>query len=122
MRQYDKGGLTMRTLLRGMLPLLLFAALLPAVASAQVPGVGGYAGVGPETTGDTGNGTGTGTDTGNGPGSSGTAPSSAGAAASKGTLPFTGMQLAFMTAAGLGVIGLGVALRRASRPRLTGGT
>jgi len=120
MRQYDKGGLTMRTLLRGMLPLLLFAALLPAVASAQVPGVGGYAGPGPETTGDTGNGPGT--DPGNGAGSPGTAPSSAGAAASKGTLPFTGMQLAFMTAAGLGVIGLGVALRRASRPRLTGGT
>jgi len=98
----------MRTFVRGVLPLLLFAALLPAVASAQTPGVGGYAGVGPGTTDDTG--------------AADAAPSSAGAAASKGTLPFTGMQIAFMTVVGLGVIGLGFAVRRASRPRLTGGT
>jgi len=98
----------MRRFVRGVLPLLLFAALLPAVASAQTPGVGGYAGPGPVTAADTGG--------------AGAAPSSAGAAASKGTLPFTGMELAFMIVAGLGVIGLGFAVRRASRPPLTSGT
>lgn len=128
---------TVRMLLRGVLPLLALAALLPSAASAQAPAIGGYAGTAPAVV-------------------SGTNPPAAGVAGitvsspaapaptptptsgvagikqsspaapapvavpAKGTLPFTGLQIAFMVAAGLGLLGLGLALRRVSGPALRG--
>lgn len=100
-------------MLRGIVVLVVVAALAPAMASAQTPGLAGYSGTAPTTASGTGEP------------SSGTAPAAAApdapaqvVDAPTSTLPFTGLQIAFMLAAGLGLVGLGVALRRASRPAL----
>lgn len=112
----------MRTLARAVLPLLLFAALAPAVASAQSPGVGGYAGTAPATAEGTEDSGVAGTSESGvaGTSESGVAAGSAGSAPSKGTLPFTGAQLALIIVAGLGALGLGFALRRSTGPGLPG--
>lgn len=120
----------LRMLTRAVLALFVVAALLPAGASAQTPGTGGYSGTGPEQV--TGTGPGAGTEGSSGTlaeetsGSSttdntGTAPSTgASTDASTDALPFTGLQIAAMIAAGLGLLGLGMALRRASGSSLPG--
>jgi hypothetical protein len=125
--------MTIGTLVRAVLPLFAVAALLPAVASAQDPGTGGYAASGPTEASATA------------PPPASTAPAPASAtepapasstepAATEGsnapaqtvsapsttTLPFTGLQIAAMIAAGLGLLGLGIALRRISGPALPG--
>ncbi|MEY2516459.1 MAG: hypothetical protein QOJ89_3817 [bacterium] len=112
-------GLSFRTLVRAVLPLFVLAALLPAVASAQDPGTGGYAGTAPTTvtgttpeSGTEATTTGAGAPAQQAPAQAVTAPTA--------TLPFTGFQIALMIAAGLGLVGLGMALRRVSRPALPG--
>ncbi len=109
---------SIRTLLRALLPLFVLAAMLPAVASAQDPGVGGYAGNAPNTVEDT-----------EPPPESAVqeeevasppAPAEPVAAPQTNALPFTGFQIAAMIAAGFALLGLGMALRRVSRPAMPG--
>ena len=111
-------NLSFRSLVRAVLPLFVLAALLPAVASAQDPGTGGYAGTAPTTV------TGTEPESESEPTTASSAPDEAAPAqtvtAPTDTLPFTGFQIAMMIAAGLGLLGLGMALRRVSRPALPG--
>lgn len=124
-------------LLRSVLPLLALLALAfaPAVASAQTPGVGGYAGTAPTTASGTeepaggvapaeAEGTAGTTASGTEEPEGGVAPvqdegaSAPAQAAQTSKLPFTGLQIAFMIAAGAGLLGLGLALRRTSVPAL----
>jgi hypothetical protein len=111
-------NLSFRTLVRALLPLFVLAALLPAGASAQDPGTGGYSGTAPTSV------SGTEPESGNAPTTGSSAPDQAAPAeavtAPTSTLPFTGFQLAMMIAAGLGLLGLGMALRRVSGPALPG--
>ncbi|MEJ7826131.1 MAG: hypothetical protein WKF48_11915 [Solirubrobacteraceae bacterium] len=130
--------LTAPTLLRSVLPLLALVAVAfaPAVASAQTPGEGGYAGTAPTTASGTvvpqggvapaqaesapeGGVAPAQTEGASAP-QSVAAPQSAAApqAAQTSKLPFTGLQIAFMIAAGAGLLGLGLALRRTSAPAL----
>lgn len=108
---------SLRTVVRAVLTLLTVAALMPAVAGAQEPGVGGYAPTGPATVTPTPQSDvlDTGTEGSSDPDTAQpvTPPSTT-------TLPFTGLQIAFMLAAGLGLLGLGMALRRISGPALSG--
>ena len=113
----------MRTLLRAVLPLFVLACLLPGSASAQDP-TAGYQATLPETaTGTTPPPPSSGTKAEETSGSSApdeAAPAEPAAAPSTNTLPFTGFQIAAMIAAGLALLGLGMALRRVSGPALPG--
>ena len=117
-------SLTLRTLVRAVLPLFVIAVLLPAAASAQAPGTGGYAGTAPTsvegTTPPPPPPPASGTQAAETSGSSQPAPAQTVTTPSTATLPFTGLQIAFMLAAGLGLLGLGLALRRVSSPALPG--
>jgi hypothetical protein len=115
--------LSFRTLVRALLPLFVLAALLPAVASAQDPGTGGYSGTAPTTASGTEPQSGTKAATAGQSAPAAPAPAPAPAqtvTAPTNTLPFTGFQISLMIAAGLGLLGLGMALRRVSRPALPG--
>jgi hypothetical protein len=109
---------------------VVVVGLLPATATAQTPGVGGYAGVAPtavDQTAPPGDG-----DAGiqgaqedvtpaqgvNPAVTQGTQGAQGGAgAAPSGTLPFTGLQIGLMLFGGLALLGMGLTLRRtAARP------
>jgi len=113
-------SLSLRTLTRAVLTLFVVAALLPAVASAQDPATGGYSGTGPTEVTGTAPPPASGTKN-EEVASPGAPADDAGAAApATDTLPFTGLQIAAMIAAGLGLLGLGMALRRLSGPAMPG--
>lgn len=113
-------SLPIRALVRAVLPLFVLAALLPAVASAQNPGAGGYAGTAPNTV--TGSNEPTADEETLAEETSGSSAPAEEAVAAPATnaLPFTGFQIAAMIAAGLALLGLGMALRRVSGPALPG--
>lgn len=135
MRRHTETSLTTKTLLGCVLSLFLVAALLPSVAAAQTPGVAAYSGTAPAAV----NGT--------NPPAAAPAPAAPAPAAgvesanessppaatqptataeaapavvSSGTLPFTGLQIALMVGAGMGLLGMGLALRRVTSTALPG--
>ena len=93
MRRIACPRLVGRTLMRGLLSLLVLTALTPAAVAAPSPAVGGYAAGGPAIVEDT-------------------APASADPEGAR--LPFTGLQIGMMLIAGLVLLGLGLSLRRSS--------
>ncbi len=121
MRARSGPNLTVRAALRSLLPLIVLAALLPAVAGAQDPGTDAYSGSAPTTA------------EGTAPPSSEPAPAeeqavppaarpvqAAQPTVPSGTVPFTGLQLGLIVAAGAGLLGLGLMLRRSSGSALPG--
>jgi len=103
MRRIACPRLVGRTLMRGLLSMLVLTALTPAAVAAPSPAVGGYAAGGPAIVEDTA------------PASAdpeGTAPASADPEGAR--LPFTGLQIGMMLIAGLVLLGLGLSLRRSS--------
>jgi len=106
-----------------MLPLFVFACLLPGSASAQDPATG-YQATLPEEIAGTTPPPASDTKAEETEGSSGPVakaePAEPVAAPSTNTLPFTGFQIAAMIAAGFALLGLGMALRRVSGPALPG--
>ncbi|MCA1656997.1 MAG: hypothetical protein LC713_04710 [Actinobacteria bacterium] len=93
MRRIACPRLVGRTLMRGLLSMLVLTALTPAAVAAQSPATGGYAAGGPSIV-------------------ERTAPT--GAEPEGGRLPFTGLQIGMMLIAGLVLLGLGLSLRRSS--------
>jgi hypothetical protein len=106
MRRIACPRLVGRTLMRGLLSMLVLTALTPAAVAAQSPAVGGYAPGGPAIV-------------------EGTAPAGADPTRAMryprhtppgegARLPFTGLQIGMMLIAGLVLLGLGLSLRRSS--------